>query len=129
VPIDPALEEIPPPRLPEGQRYCGRFVTPKPPNVEMEAEGTTVEEFAHMFLSGTPFVGRRVIDRAGIAGRFNIRLEFAPPRPDGDRAAFADSAGPSIFTALQEQLGLKLEPARGAAEVLVIEGAERPTEN
>jgi uncharacterized protein (TIGR03435 family) len=129
VPIDPALEEIPPPRLPEGQRYCGRFVTPKLPNFDMDAEGTTVEEFARMFLSGTPFVGRRVIDRTGIVGRFNIRLEFAPPRPDGDPAGFSTSAGASIFTALQEQLGLKLEPARGTVEALVIESAERPTEN
>jgi uncharacterized protein (TIGR03435 family) len=129
VPIDPASEEVPPPRLPPGQRYCGRFVEPKPPNLELEAEGATLDEFINMFLSGTPYIGRRVIDKTGIAGRFNIRLEFAPPRPEGDPAALADAVGSSIFTALQEQLGLRLQPARGPAEVLVIEGAERPTEN
>jgi uncharacterized protein (TIGR03435 family) len=129
VTLNPVSEELGPPRIPEGQRYCENFVTPKLPNFEMQAEGATIEEFTNLFLSGTPFVGRRVIDKTGIVGRFNIRVEFAPLRPDGDSVLSPDTAGASIFTALQEQLGLKLEPARGPAEVLVIEGVERPTEN
>jgi uncharacterized protein (TIGR03435 family) len=74
-------------------------------------------------LSGRPVS----LDNTGLVGRFAMRLTFAehlPERPDapaGDR--------PTIFTALQEQLGLKLEPTRSTADVLVIDHVERPTEN
>jgi uncharacterized protein (TIGR03435 family) len=82
-------------------------------------------------------VGRPVVDRTGIDGYFNLTLEFAPeagiagplppevPRPDA--APRADA--PSLFTALQEQLGLKLESTRAPVDVLVIDKATRPTEN
>ena len=66
-------------------------------------------------------LGRAVIDRTGIAGEFDINLEWTPDEsPD---------LGPSIFTALQEQLGLKLEPTRAPVEVLVIDHVERPSAN
>jgi uncharacterized protein (TIGR03435 family) len=67
-------------------------------------------------------VGQPVLDETGLAGAFDLDLVFAPPRsPEGGANA------PSIFTALQEQLGLKLEPRRGTRDVIVIERAERPT--
>jgi uncharacterized protein (TIGR03435 family) len=69
---------------------------------------------------------RRVIDKTGIAGKFNFHIEFAP---DEATAEPAEPAGPSIFTALQQQLGLKLERATGPVEFLVIEHVERPSEN
>jgi len=76
-------------------------------------------------------VGRPIVDRTGVTDYFNITLEFSgdartsngPPAP---QPAPADD-GPSIFTALQEQLGLKLEATRAPAEVLVVDRIERPT--
>jgi len=80
---------------------------------------------------------RPAIDKTGIAGRFNFRIEFAPDdvtpgfRSSGvdPAAAPPDPAGPSIFTALQQELGLKLERATGPVEFLVIDHVERPSEN
>jgi uncharacterized protein (TIGR03435 family) len=66
------------------------------------------------------WAGRSVVDRTGLTGRFDFTLNWAP---DGA----TDSDAPSIFTALQEQLGFKLEPARGPVDVLVVDSAERPT--
>ena len=66
------------------------------------------------------WAGRPVVDRTGLTGRFDFTLDWAP---EGS----TDTDAPSIFTALQEQLGLKLQPARGAVDVLVIDSVERPT--
>ena len=78
-----------------------------------------------------PMVGRIVTDRTGLAGRFEVDLEFTPdqmpPLLSGPPMPPIDPNGPTIFTALQEQLGLKLEPTRGPVDVLVIDRAERPT--
>lgn len=64
---------------------------------------------------------RPVLDQTGIQGEFDIKLEWTPEEsPDG---------GPSIFAALQEQLGLKLEAQKGMVEMLVIDHAEKPSAN
>ena len=63
---------------------------------------------------------------------FDFHLEFAPDETTGGTAppdVATDPSGPSIFTAMQEQLGLKLESAKGPGEVLVIDRVERPSEN
>ena len=65
---------------------------------------------------------RVVIDRTGMTGGWDFELTFAPP----EVAADANDL-PSLFTALEEQLGLKLAATRGPAEVLVIDRIERPT--
>ena len=71
---------------------------------------------------------RTVIDRTGIAGEFTYDLQYAPS--GGQVGADADGlSGPSLFTALQEQLGLTLEAARAPVPILVIDRAERPMEN
>ncbi len=66
-------------------------------------------------------LGRPVLDRTGLQGEFDFRLDYGT----------ADNPGtePSIFTAIQEQLGLKLESAKGPVETLVIDGAEKPSAN
>jgi uncharacterized protein (TIGR03435 family) len=78
-------------------------------------------------------VGRPVIDRTGVAGRVNVRLEFTPNTASAiDSTLTRDangSPGLSLFTALQEQLGLRLESANAPVPVLVIERAERLTPN
>jgi uncharacterized protein (TIGR03435 family) len=67
---------------------------------------------------------RPVIDQTGLAGMFDIHLEFAR-----EGAQAGDLSAPSLFTAVQEQLGLKLTPDKGPVEVLVIDHLERPGEN
>jgi bla regulator protein BlaR1 len=66
------------------------------------------------------WVQRTVVDKTGIAGPMDFTLTWSPD-------STPDSAAPSIFTAVEEQLGLKLVPARGPVDVLVIDSAERPT--
>jgi uncharacterized protein (TIGR03435 family) len=76
--------------------------------------------------------GRHVVDKTGLAGSYRVRFE-APGMLFGsaplDAAGAPGSDAPSIFTAIQEQLGLKLEPSRAQVEVLVIDSVERPTDN
>ena len=72
-------------------------------------------------LSGT--LGQPVLDKTGLTGEYDYKLEFAPEN------AAADADAPTIFTALQEQLGLKLEPQKAPVEVVVIDRAEKPSEN
>ena len=101
----------------------------------MDVRGSTITQFAQR-LSGR--LDRTVIDRTGIAGKFNFHVEFTPdPRMAGQPFPGRDSvpepshadAGPNLFTAVQEQLGLKLQSAKGAVDVLVIDHVERPSEN
>ena len=75
--------------------------------------------------------GRDVVDKTGMTGRYHLRLQWTPDdaaAPAPGSGAPADS-GPSLFTALEEQLGLKLEPAKGPVEVLVIDHVELPSAN
>ena len=71
-------------------------------------------------------VGAPVIDRTGLAGRYDIDLEWADPTATVDGQAVA-SERPSLFTALRDQLGLRLEASTEPTEVLVIDAVERPT--
>lgn len=104
-------------------------------------KGLSMPEFARGMLSD--LLGRPVIDKTGLEGRFDIQMEMAPDssmpmfqgmagRGGGDAAgpvpSAADPEGPTIFMAL-EKLGLKLEPSKGPVDQLVIEHVERPTEN
>jgi uncharacterized protein (TIGR03435 family) len=72
-------------------------------------------------------LGRLIVDQTGLQGNFAIKLRWATERPQ--TAGASDPTLPSLFTALQEQLGLKLESLRGPVEVLVIDKVERPSEN
>jgi len=74
--------------------------------------------------SETTGVDRPVVDHTGLAGMFGFTLMFS----SFDTVPHV-SNNPSIFTALREQLGLKLEPARGPVELLVIDSVERPAPN
>ena len=74
-----------------------------------------------------PAVGRLVIDKTGLKGSYRFALPFNVLAARGPDAA--NDSSPSIFTALQEQLGLKLESSRATRETLVIDRIERPSEN
>ena len=71
-------------------------------------------------------VGAPVIDRTGITGRYDIDLEWADPTATVDGQAAANER-PSLFTALREQLGLRLEASTEPTEVLVIDSVQHPT--
>jgi uncharacterized protein (TIGR03435 family) len=68
------------------------------------------------------YLDRPVIDRTNLNGLFDFHLEFNPADRDG-------SAGESVFTALTEELGLKLSPDKGPVDVLVIDHVEKLSEN
>ena len=70
-------------------------------------------------------VGRPVVDKSGLAGKYDFALEYVPASP----GPAEDAGGVSIFTALQEQLGLKLEPSKEPTDVLVIDSINRPAAN
>jgi uncharacterized protein (TIGR03435 family) len=73
-----------------------------------------------------------VLDNTGLKGFYNFRLEFADPRwrsKDGNPLPSELASRPDIFTAVQEQLGLKLEARKGPVEILVVDHIERPSEN
>ncbi len=96
---------------------------------------------ANVVQSLTNILGRAVMDKTGFTGKFDVHLEFAfddalagltgPNTPPFRRQepGPGDLDSPSIFAAIQQQLGLKLESAKGPAEVLVVDHVERPTEN
>jgi bla regulator protein blaR1 len=87
------------------------------------AGGTLMADFATFVLSNFTG-GRPVVDRTGLSGDYEFELSWMPEAP---AAALLDPNGPSLFTALQEQLGLKLEATTGPVEVLVIDSVDRPT--
>lgn len=93
-------------------------------NSHFAAKNTTMEAFAK-HLSSTSDVGKLVVDKTGLAGRYNFTLDWAPERVVD---AHTDDR-PSIFTALQEQLGLKLSPAKVPLQAVVIDRAEKPGSN
>lgn len=76
---------------------------------------------------------RSVIDKTGLTGEYDFNLDWAPDEtgrgPAAEGSSSTDAEGPSIFTALQEKLGLKLEATKGPVEVFVIGSAEKASEN
>jgi uncharacterized protein (TIGR03435 family) len=99
-----------------------RLTGPPAPGQEvcdlMDLNGFSLDEFSGIYL--TAVMERPVVNRTGLTGRFDLRLRFATP---------ANPAGPSIFTALPQQLGLKLEPATAPRPFMVIDSAARPFGN
>jgi uncharacterized protein (TIGR03435 family) len=97
--------------------------------IRLPARYATMAEFASL-LQRSP-LDRPVVDRTGLAGRYDFDLEFAPdeslwsgilPRPE-------NSDKPSLLQAMQEELGLKLEATKGPVDALIIDRVERPSEN
>jgi uncharacterized protein (TIGR03435 family) len=78
-------------------------------------------------------LGRKVLDKTGLTGDYDMALKWTPddyqPPPLRPNAPPPDPNSPSIFTALQEQLGLKLESSKGPVEVIVVDSVQKPSEN
>jgi uncharacterized protein (TIGR03435 family) len=91
----------------------------------------TSAEMQRLASSLAKEVGRTVLDMTGLKARYDFKLEWMPEDtapPDPDSIAGVTPARPSIFTAVQEQLGLKLEPKKDSVEMLIIESVERPVQ-
>lgn len=120
-------------------RYCGTAATGlKGSNYVLDCYGVSLAEFTGSYLPR--YVDRPVVDKTGVTGQFDVHLEFSRriaeaatrllngvPVPASSPAD--DESGPSIFTAIQEQLGLKLSAGKGPIEVVVVDQAERLSPN
>ena len=100
----------------------------------IDAQGVQLSMLANQLSNQ---LGRKVVDNTGLTGNYDIKLEWTPddsqvqgPREvGGDAAAAVDTSGPSVFTAVQEQLGLKLEGQKGPVDLVVVDKIEKPVEN
>jgi uncharacterized protein (TIGR03435 family) len=118
----------PPPDFAAGTRpTCGIRIGPG----QMAGGGFPLAQLANTLAQ---FVQRVVVDRTGLTGNFDFDLSWTPdqlpqgqPPPGAPPLPPIDPNGPSIFTAVQEQLGLKLESTKGPVNVMVIDRAEPPT--
>ena len=92
-------------------------------DIKLEGRGLPLPHLARTLADQ---VHRTVIDKTGLDGNYDLTLQWTPD--DSPASADANSA-PSIYTAVQEQLGLKLQPAKAPVEVLVVDHAAMPSEN
>jgi bla regulator protein BlaR1 len=110
----------------------------------MGKEGLTVQgiPIAVLVRHLSRQLGRTVVDKTGLTGKYDFTMKWTPDerqtpmfkgtegnQPGTGGTSAPESSGPSIFTAIQEQLGLKLESQKGPVEILVIDYVERPSEN
>lgn len=109
------VDHPPPPQPSEAQKGCGG--SSGGPHME-RAKGS---QMAGLVAALASKLERTVIDKTGLKGKFDMTLDWS-----ADQGA---DGGPTIFTALEEQLGLKLVSSKGPVEMLVVERAEKPTEN
>ena len=137
------LGNLQPQPVPSGQtkpKYCGLGqMRSSGSQVIADWVGVNMADLAGRMLPS--FLDRPVVDRTGLAGQFDVYLEFVPDhgasgavRLNGEvnaevAATSADLGGPSIFVALEKQLGLKLSPGKAPVEVIVVDRAERPSAN
>jgi len=92
-------------------------------NAQFYLQGCTMGALADSLRGPT---GRTVTDKTGLTGRYDFELHYTPDNTPADSPL---AGGPSIFTAIQEQLGLKLLPSTTPLDVLVVDSTQRPSEN
>ena len=112
-----------PPR--DGKVLCGMRTV----NGHLEMNAVPMANLARNL---SPIAGRSVVDKTGLSGGFDATLTWTPDASLGgspEAPPPATDGGPSLFTAIQEQLGLKLDAQRGPVDVLVIDSVERPVED
>jgi uncharacterized protein (TIGR03435 family) len=117
-----------PDATPEGPPLLAFVLAPD--TVRLPARGVTMAEVASVFQRAA--LDRPVVDRTGLSGRYDFDLEFTP-----DESQFGgiglkgtpESTKPDLFTAMQQQLGLRLEATKGPINTVVIDRVERPSAN
>jgi uncharacterized protein (TIGR03435 family) len=108
----PRLKEWPAARKPRGPSWSDNQISIK---------GGGMDKLV-MCLSDV--LSRKIVDNTGLTGNYDIELKWTPDDQQGK-----PDAGPTLFTALQEQLGLKLDTAKGPVNTLVVDHIEKPSEN
>jgi uncharacterized protein (TIGR03435 family) len=102
---------------------CGARLNPR----NISGKAISMAQLANSLVPGS---GRRVTDKTGLAGLYDVDLVWTPDAPAGGPTPAAnDASPPSIFTALQEQLGLKLVSDKALIDLLIVDRAREPTEN
>lgn len=103
---------------------------------QLTGQGVPIASLAQLLSQQPELDGRVVLDRSGLTGNYNFTLHWTPENamlngsmPGSDNNASSSDSGPSLFTAIQEQLGLKIESTRGPVDALVIDHIEHPSEN
>jgi uncharacterized protein (TIGR03435 family) len=109
------------PKGPDGVSHAGMMFML---NGELKAQGIPISNLTRFISQQTH---RQVLDGTGLKGKYDIDLRFT--RDEAPADATDANPAPSLFTALQEQLGLKLDSSKGPAEVIVIDRIEQPTGN
>jgi len=127
--VDRTGSKLKPPTESTGDRVPLIFVI-SPQNARLPGRNASMAELASVMQRAA--LDRPVVDKTGLSGRYDFDLEWMPDEtqfsgvmPPGTTAP----SKPDLFAALQQQLGLRLEAARGEIEVLVIDQVERPSEN
>ncbi|MEO5923481.1 MAG: TIGR03435 family protein [Bryobacteraceae bacterium] len=105
------------------QKQGGTNTTANATNIRMKSQGVRMDEFARNLAR---MLARPVLDRTGLDGFFDFELSWVP---DLAVPAEGDTAGATIFTAIREQMGLRLDAAKEPVEVLVIDAVSRPSDN
>jgi uncharacterized protein (TIGR03435 family) len=104
-------------------------------SAQMTAKGATLANLANWLTGYSEMGGQTVVDQTGLTQRYDFVLNWTPERSfangqqGGEPESPADTGGPALFTALQEQLGLRLVNTKGPVEIIVVDSIERPTEN
>jgi uncharacterized protein (TIGR03435 family) len=129
-------------KLHESQVGCGATPSPAPCRFMILPRhlGSQKATIAQLVDALSNVTGRVVVDRTNLTGTYDINLDYTPEHQEFHPSTGAarldtpplppiDLEGPSLFTALQEQLGLKLEPQKGPVDIMIIDHVERPSEN
>lgn len=138
-PDDAAGENAPPPPDPprpgDGPRpMMGKHMMMMNPG-HLQSTGASTDLLAHILSRQ---LGRTVVNKTGLTGEYDFALDYTPenmpmpmpgPPEGGPKPEMPDQGGPSIFTAVEEQLGLKLEATKSTVDVIVIDHIRQPSEN
>jgi len=121
-----SLDAVPPSAAAElSTRFCGIGSSQNGTNRALDGKGVSMGALANAIART---VQRSVIDKTGLTGAYDLHLQWTDA-PLNNTPTPETSDGPSIFKAVTEQLGLKLESAKGPVEVIVIDRIERPSAN
>ncbi|HEX3748067.1 MAG TPA: TIGR03435 family protein [Bryobacteraceae bacterium] len=122
------------PLPPLGSKLCGgvRYSMLAAGNSRIEGFGVSIPKLVEVLADK---IGRTVVDKTGFSGAFNFQLDFSAedaasiPKAAPTTTVGPDLQAPTLFTALQEQLGIRLQSAKGAVDVLVIDHVQKPSPN